>query len=181
MIIKFNLLPKKELVKPEEVEGRYIFFKIFSLVFIVIVVTITVEGFHLKYTLDRLKDEKREKEEKLAEYQKIAQKVKFLEKEMEEAKKHISTIITLKKNQGIALQRLEALIEDTHKNRVAFTELSVNSSQAEMNGISSNLENIANYLKSLESRKDIVKEVPLKKIEKKEAYLEFKAGVMFNI
>ncbi|MBO8144089.1 MAG: hypothetical protein H0Z16_05845 [Thermodesulfobacterium sp.] len=179
MIIKFNLLPKKEPVKLEEVKKKYVFLRTFLIVFIVVITTIVVEGFRLGYTLKSLKEEKIKKEKKLAEYKKIAQKVKFLEKETEEIKKRISTIINLKKSQGRGLQKLEVLLENIGRNKIVLTELSIEPSKAEMNGVSSDLKNIANYLKNLENRRDIIKEVSLRKTEKKEVYIEFKAGVLF--
>jgi len=177
MIIKFNLLPKKELIKLEEVKKKYVFLKTFLIIFIVVITTIVVEGFRLGYTLKSLKEEKIKKEKKLAEYKKIVQKVKFLEKETEKIKKRISTIINLKKSQGKGLQKLEVLLENIGRNKIVLTELSIEPSKAEINGVSSDLKNIANYLKNLENRKDIIKEVSLRKTEKKEAYIEFKAGV----
>jgi len=179
MIIKFNLLPKKEPGKLEEVKKKYVFLRTFLIVFILVITTIIVEGFHLEYTLRNLKEEKIEKEKKLAEYKKIAQKVESLEKETEEIKKRISTIINLKKNQGKGLQKLEILLENIGRNKIVFTELSITPNKAEMNGISSDLKNIANYLKNLENQKDIIKEISLRKTEKREAYIEFKAGVLF--
>jgi len=179
MIIKFNLLPKKESVKLEEVKKKYVFLRTFLIVFIVVITTIVVEGFRLGYTLKSLKEEKIKKEKKLAEYKKIAQKVKFLEKETEEIKKRISTIINLKKSQGRGLQKLEVLLENIGRNKIVLTELSIEPSKAEMNGVSSDLKNVANYLKNLENRRDIIKEVSLRKTEKKEVYIEFKAGVLF--
>ncbi|MCD6490352.1 MAG: hypothetical protein J7K20_06480, partial [Thermodesulfobacterium sp.] len=84
-----------------------------------------------------------------------------------------------KKNQGKGLQKLEILLENIGRNKIVFTELSITPNKAEMNGISSDLKNIANYLKNLENQKDIIKEISLRKTEKREAYIEFKAGVLF--
>jgi len=179
MIIKFNLLPKKEVLKPELEKEKYPFLKTLLIVFLVVMIGIIVEGFHLEYTLRNLRNEKIEKEKKLAEYKKIAERVQELEKGNEEIKKRIATIIELKKNQGRELQKLETLIANIGKNRIAFTELSLEPSKAEINGVSSDLKDIANYLKNLENIKEVIKEVSLNKTQKKEAYIEFKAGVSF--
>jgi len=179
MIIKFNLLPKKEVFKPELEKERYPFLKTLLIVFLVVIIAIIVEGFRLEYTLRNLRNEKIEKEKKLAEYKKIAEKVQALEKENEEIKKRIATIVDLKKNQGRGLQKLETLIANIGKNRIVITELSVEPSKAEINGVSSDLKDIASYLKNLENTKEVIKEVSLNKTEKKEAYIEFKAGVSF--
>ncbi|RLG09215.1 hypothetical protein DRN73_10255 [Candidatus Pacearchaeota archaeon] len=179
MIIKFNLLPKKEVVKPEEIKEKYIFLKTFLVIFIIVIVTIVVEGIYLGYNLKSLKSEKMKKETKLKEYKKIAQKVKILEKKSEEIKKRISTIIDLKKRQGKELQKIETLIRNIGRNRIVFTQVSIEPSQAEITGVSSDLKDIANYLKNLENQQGIIKEVSLSETVKKEAYIEFKAGVLF--
>lgn len=178
MIIKFNLLPKKEIVKPE-VKEKYIFLKTFLIIFIIVILTIMMMGIYLGYNLKSLKNEKMKKEIKLRKYKKIAQKVKILEKESEEIKKRISTIIDLKKRQGKELQKIETLIRNISINRIIFTQLSVKPSQAEITGVSSDLKDIANYLKNLENQRNIIKEVFLSETVKKEAYIEFKAGVLF--
>ncbi|PMP67745.1 MAG: hypothetical protein C0190_02705 [Thermodesulfobacterium geofontis] len=179
MIIKFNLLPKKELIRIEEEKKRFIFLKTFLIIFLIVIITILAEGFRLQYTLKNLENEKVEKEKKLVEYKKIAERLKELEKENEELKKRISTIIALKENQGKGLQRIETLIRNIGRNRIVFTELSVELSKADINGVSSDLRDIAGYLKSLENTKEIIKEVSLNKTEKKAGYIEFKAGVKF--
>lgn len=179
MIIKFNLLPKKEVLKPEAVKERYPFLKTFLIIFVLVIGTILVEGFRLEYTFKKLQNEKIEKEKKLAEYKKIAYKVKDLEKENEEIKKRITTIVDLKKNQGKGLQKIETLIANIGKNRIVLTELSIEPTKAEINGVSSDLKDIAGYLKNLEDTKEVIKEVSLSKTEKKEMYIEFKAGVNF--
>lgn len=179
MIIKFNLLPKKEPVRVEEEKERLVFLKTFLIIFLVVITTILAEGFRLQYALKNLENEKLEKEKKLTEYKKIAERLKELEKENEELKKRISTIIALKENQGKGLQRIETLIENIGRNRIVFTELSVELSKADISGVSSDLKDIAGYLKSLENTKEIIKEVSLNKTEKKAGYIEFKAGVLF--
>uniref|UniRef100_A0A7C4NUM9 Fimbrial assembly family protein n=1 Tax=Thermodesulfobacterium geofontis TaxID=1295609 RepID=A0A7C4NUM9_9BACT len=179
MIIKFNLLPKRELIKVEEEKERFVFLKTFLIIFIAVILTIFVEGFRLQHTLKTLKNEKVEKEKRLVEYKKVAEKLEELEKENEELKKRISTIVSLKENQGKGLQRIETLIGNLGKNRIVFAELSVGISNANMNGISSDLKDIAEYLKNLENVKELVKEVSLNKTEKKEGYIEFRAEVLF--
>ena len=179
MIIKFNLLPKKEIVKSEEVKEKYIFLKTFLIIFVIVILTIVMGVIYLGYNLKGLKNEKIKKETKLKEYKKIAQKVKILEKENEEIKKRISTIIDLKKRQGKELQKIEILIGNIGVNRIVFTQLSVKPSQAKITGVSSDLKDIANYLKNLENQRNIIKEVTLSEIVKKEAYIEFKARVLF--
>ncbi len=179
MIIKFNLLPKKEPISVEEEKERFVFLKTFLIIFLVVIITILAEGIRLQYSFKNLRNEKVEKEKKLVEYKKIAEKLKELERENEELKKRISTIIALKENQGKGLQRIDTLIGNIGKNKIVFTELSVEISKADMSGVSSDLKDIAGYLKNLESVKDIIKEVSLNKTEKKEGYIEFKAGVLF--
>jgi type IV pilus assembly protein PilN len=179
MIIKFNLLPKKEPVRIEEEKERFVFLKTFLIIFIAVIITIFAEGIHLQYAFKNLKNEKVEKEKKLVEYKKIAEKLKELEKENEELKKRISTLIALKENQGKGLQRIDTLIRNIGKNKIVFTELSVEISKADMSGVSPDLKDIAGYLKNLENIKEIVKEVSLNKTEKKGSYIEFKAGVLF--
>lgn len=179
MIIKFNLLPKRGLIKVEEEKERFVFLKTFLIIFIAVILTIFVEGFRLQHTLKTLKNEKVEKEKRLVEYKKVAEKLEELEKENEELKKRISTIVSLKENQGKGLQRIETLIGNLGKNRIVFAELSVGISNANMNGISSDLKDIAEYLKNLENVKELVKEVSLNKTEKKEGYIEFRAEVLF--
>uniref|UniRef100_A0A7V5XFC5 Fimbrial assembly family protein n=1 Tax=Thermodesulfobacterium geofontis TaxID=1295609 RepID=A0A7V5XFC5_9BACT len=179
MIIKFNLLPKKEPIRVEEEKERFVFLKTFLIIFLVVIITILAEGIRLQYSFKNLRNEKVEKEKKLVEYKKIAEKLKELERENEELKKRISTIIALKENQGKGLQRIDTLIGNIGKNKIVFTELSVEISKADMSGVSSDLKDIAGYLKNLESVKDIIKEVSLNKTEKKEGYIEFKAGVLF--
>ncbi len=179
MIIKFNLLPKKEPIRVEEEKERFVFLKTFLIIFLAVIITIFAEGVHLQYAFKNLKNEKVEKEKKLVEYKKIEEKLKELEKENEELKKRISTIIALKENQGKGLQRIDTLIGNIGKNRIVFTELSVEISNASISGVSSDLKDIAGYLKNLENIKEIVKEVSLNKTEKKGGYIEFKAGVLF--
>ncbi len=179
MIIKFNLIPKKGIVKPEVEKEKYPFLKTFLTVFLVIIIAIIGEGFNLNYTLKILKNEKIAKEKKLAEYKKIAEKVKVLEKENKEIKKRIITIINLKRKQGSGLKKIETLISNIDKNRIVLTKLWVRPSKAEINGVSSDLKDIAEYLKNLENTKEIIKNVSLSKTKKKGAYIEFKAGVLF--
>ncbi len=179
MIIKFNLLPKKEVIKIEEKKEEYIFLKTLFIIFIVIVVTIIGEGIRLQYNLNNLQKEKEKKQKQLVEYRTIAEKVKIMEKEIEEIKKHILTIIDLKKKQGEMLQKIEAIIVNIEKNKIVFTQLTLDPSKAELIGISSDLKDIGHYLKNLENQKEFIKEVNLNETNKKEAYIEFKAGVVF--
>jgi heme/copper-type cytochrome/quinol oxidase subunit 2 len=71
MIIKFNLLPKKEPVRIEEEKERFVFLKTFLIIFIAVIITIFAEGVNLQYTFKNLKNEKVEKEKRLVEYKKL--------------------------------------------------------------------------------------------------------------
>ncbi len=179
MIIKFNLLPKKEVVKIEEKKEEYRFLRILFIIFIVVIFTIIGEGIRLQYSLNNLQKEREKKQKQLVEYKTIAEQVKAMEREIEEIKKRILTIVDLKKRQGDMLQKIETIITNIEKNKIVFTQLALDSSRAEITGISSDLKDIAEYLKNLENQKEFIKEVALNETNKKEAYIEFKAGVIF--
>ncbi len=182
MIIKFNLLPK-ERVEIEAPEKTPVFLKIYSailLFFIISVVSLTV---NLQNKINYLEKEKKNKEMTLNNYKNIAKKVKNMEKENEEVKKRIETIITLKEAQGKNLRYLAEIISNTNQNQLIFSTLKLDNSKAFIKGLGLDMDFLAIYMQRLEQKKEVIKAVNLKNAQQKVLadlkLVEFELEVLF--
>lgn len=183
MIIKFNLLKVQKKEEVVVVETKLTFIKTYiGLLFLTLAVIIG-GFFYYQMKIKNLEAQKLENEQKLKEYQVLAQKTKQLEEENEEIKKRITTIINLKKLQGQKLKVIESLIASIGNNKILFNNLSLDSSKANFRALSVDLEYIANYLNTLENNKELFKYVELKKtVQQKRgvlSYVEFETEVGF--
>ncbi len=183
MIIKFNLLKihYKEEILVEE--SKLTLIKLYLGLLFLTLIVIVGGFFYYQMKIKDLENQKLEKEQKLKEYQVLAQRVKQLEEENEEIKKRITTIVNLKKLQGQKLKVIESLISSIGNNKILFSNLNLNSSKASFKALSSDLEYIANYLNNLENNKELFKYVELKKtVQQKRgpfSYVEFETEVGF--
>ncbi|QER42267.1 hypothetical protein F1847_05750 [Thermodesulfobacterium sp. TA1] len=180
MIIKFNLLPKpKEVVKEEVHKEPFKFYKLL-IASVFFVLSLLISGFiSIEKQKKELVKEKTTKEAKLQEYKSISQKVVQLEKENEEAKKRIETILSLKKEQEKVLKKVNVVFSNFGKNQVYFSLLKVNSNQTKIEGVSIDMKEVGEYFKTLEEKKDIVKQVNITQVKKQDKLVEFQAEVLF--
>lgn len=180
MIIKFNLLPKpKETVKEEIRKEPFRFYKLI-ITLVIFVVSVMASGIISieKQKKDLIK-EKTTKETKLKEYKTVAQKVEQLEKENEEVKTRIETILSLKKDREKVLKRLDVVLSNLGKTQVYFSLLKIGSNQTKIEGISTDMKEVGEYLKTLEEKKDIVRQVNITQVKKQDKLVEFQAEVIF--
>ncbi len=178
MIIKFNLIPRKEEV-PEEKKEKYIFFKILLFIIGLSFVFIIGEIIVMNHELNYLQRQKAEKERIFRKYQYIKKEIQTLEAENKLIEMRIDTLIGLKRMQGQQLKRIATLISSVKNNKVYFKELALNINIATINGISFDLKDIADYLKNLENQKPIVKVVSIEEIKREKGYISFKSRIVF--
>lgn len=182
MIIKFNLLPKK--VVKIEIKGRPLqFVKIYFSILFFFTITFLVIIYNNFSTIKNLEKEKNEKQVLLNKYKNIAKKVKDLEKESEEIKKRIETVLNLKKNQGKNLQYLAELIREIQPEKLIITNLKIQNDNGYLKGLSLDMDFLAFYMQSLENKKELFKNVNLKTAYQKEVadlkLVEFELEVKF--
>ena len=182
MIIKFNLLPK-ESVEVETKERTLSFFKIYFSILSFIILSLILL-IHNNYSIyKKLEKEKNEKQILLNKYKNIAKKVKNLEKENEEIKKRIETVVNLKKDQGKNLKYLAELIKEIQPDKLILTNLKIQNDNCYLKGLSLDIDFLAYYMQSLEGKKDLIKNVNLKTAYQKEVsdlkLVEFELEVKF--
>lgn len=179
MIIKFNLLPKRVEVKPEVPKEPFKFYKLI-LGCVIFVISLVLTGvFAIEREYKSLLREKAEKEKKLKDLKDIVKKVEEMQKEMEDIKRRIETIVSLKRSHGEVLRRMHVILEGIGKNQVFFNSLNLSFNQASIEGLSTDMENIGEYFKTLESRREIVRQVNIKEVKKSGRLVEFQAEVVF--
>lgn len=161
MIIKFNLLPIKKTEEIKE-EKRYIFLKLYVFLLGVLLLGMGIYFFKSSSQISSLEKVKKEKEETLAKYRFIAQKVKKMETEREELKKRIETIVTLKAKQGRNLKNLYTLLAKVNTSKLIFTNLKLEQTKANIKGLGLDMDFLALYLDELEKNTEIIKGVNLK-------------------
>ncbi len=179
MIIKFNLLPKKKEIGEEELKKEFPFLKVFITLIVLSFSFIIIETIKMGYEIKHLRKEKIEKEKKIRQYHLIERQIKNLKIKNEKIKRHIETIIGLKRMQGEQLKRIETIIASIKNNKVYFNKLVLNITRAKIEGISFSLKDIANYLKNLEKQKPIIKEVNIEEIKRQNKYISFKTYINF--
>ncbi|BAU22838.1 hypothetical protein THC_0443 [Caldimicrobium thiodismutans] len=182
MIIKFNLIPKEKL----EIEIREkppVFFKIYSAIFLFFIITMASLIYNIQTKIHSLDKEKKNKELILNNYKNIAKKVKSMEKENEEVKKRIETIIALKDTQGKNLRYLAEIMANTIQNQLIFSSLKLENAKASIKGLGLEMDFLAMYMQNLEQKKDIIKSVNLKNAQQKIVsdlkLVEFELEVLF--
>jgi type IV pilus assembly protein PilN len=182
MIIKFNLLPK-EKIEFEAPEKTPVFLKVYSailLFFIISVISLTV---NVQKKINSLETDKKNKETTLNNYKNIAKKVKTMEKENEEVKRRIETLVTLKESQGKNLRYLAEIISNTNQNQLMFSTLKLDDSKALIKGLGLDMDFLALYMQRLEQKKEIIRSVNLKNAQQKVLadlkLVEFELEVLF--
>lgn len=179
MIIKFNLLPKKVEAKPEVPKEPFRFYKLIIATFILMLSLVITGVITLEREYRGLLKEKEVKEKRLKEVKEIAKRVEDMEKESNEIKKRIETVVALKKTHGEILRRLDTILASIGKNQIYFSSLRLAFNQTNIEGLSTDMESIGEYFKSLENKKDLVKQVNIKEVKKKDRLVEFQAEVIF--
>ncbi|MFN4220592.1 MAG: PilN domain-containing protein [bacterium] len=161
MIVKFNLLPIRKTEEIKE-EKRYIFLKLYVFLLSFLLLGMGIYFFKSSSQISSLEKIKKEKEETLAKYRVIAQKVKKMEIEREELKKRIETIVTLKAKQGRSLKNLYTLLAKVNTGKLIFTHLKIEHTKANIKGMGLDMDFLALYLDELEKSTEIIKGVNLK-------------------
>lgn len=179
MIIKFNLLPRRIEVKPEVPKEPFRFYKLILGVMIFVVSLVITGVFALEKEYKSLLKEKADKEKKLKDLRDIVKRVEEMQKEMEEIKKRIETIVALKRAHGEILKRMHVILDGIGKNQIFFNSLNLSFNQTYIEGLSTDMENIGEYLKTLENRREIVRQVNIKEVKKSGRLVEFQAEVIF--
>lgn len=182
MIIKFNLLPQKTTevtIKEKPLTFITVYFSILSF----ILISFALIAYNNYSTLRKLESEKNEKQMTLTKYKNIAEKVKKLEKESEEIKQRIETLVNLKKEQGKSLNYLAELIKEIAPDKLIITSLTLKDNNAHIKGMGLDMDFLAYYMQSLENKKNIIKNVNLKIASQKELQdlklVEFELEVKF--
>ncbi len=169
MIIKFNLLPKEqreEILEKEAFFKKHLFLKIYLFLIFLVVFLLGILTY-VNYTqFNSLKKLKADKENQLQKYKNIAKKIKTLEKEEQEVRKRIETIIDLKKLQGQGLERLFLILKEM-SNKIILTNLKLEVSKAQVKGLSLDVDFLAEYMRRLESQKEQIQAVNLKGVQQK--------------
>lgn len=183
MIIKFNLIPRKEKPDKEIPTERPIFLTILVSTVILLASVAILLTWKTEKEVNRLNKNKKEKEELLVKYKNIANKVKEIEKRNEETEKRIKIIVSLKEKQSQTLRKIATIIHYTEPNRVFFNNFYMNDTNAKIKGISIDIDLLANYMNNLDLKKDIIKSINLKSAESKKigvtSLFEFELEVSF--
>jgi len=173
MIIKFNLIRQEEK-EIEKIEiKKFPFLKFYFSLIVFLFISLTMIFYEKSKTIKKLDSEKNEKQMILSKYKNIANKINKLEKENEEIKKRIETIVNLKKNQERELKKLAELLYESDSDKILLTNLKIDSNKGNIKGLSLDMDYLAYYMQSLEKKKDLIKEVILKTATQKESN-EFK-------
>ncbi|MFN3568331.1 MAG: PilN domain-containing protein [Caldimicrobium sp.] len=163
MIIKFNLIPKEKIEEIEALKERpYLFLKSYFVLLLIMLLGVCSFVILKQREVSLLEKTKKEKEEALTKYKYTAQKVKEMEKDIEELKKRIETLVALKSKQGKNLKNLNILLSMANPSKVIFTNLKLESSKANIKGLGLDMDFLAHYMGELEKNKEIVKNVNLK-------------------
>ena len=186
MIIRFNLVPKydkeKEKKKKKKIEINYI--KLFFVCILGVLFTIISSFIFLEYKLNRLEKLKRLKIAERNTYKKIIPKIKQLEEQHKEITQKILTILSLKKKQGQILYTYYIIVSSIGDNDITFKNLTINSQKALLKGVSLDLEDVANFLQTLEFHKEILETIELENIYKKKVggieIVEFNTKIFFK-
>lgn len=181
MIIKFNLTPRKRI---EEVkEKKFPFLSIYLSLLLTLIIALSVFIIKTQFDISNLRKEKKEKEETLTRYKSIAKKVKEMEREKEELKKRIETIINLKSKQGKNLKNLFALLSNINSGKLILTNLKLDNNRSNLKGLGLDMDFLALYMEELEKTKEIIKGVNLKSAQQKNLnnikFIEFEIEVQF--
>ncbi|HCP10179.1 MAG TPA: hypothetical protein DIT22_05690, partial [Thermodesulfobacterium commune] len=86
---------------------------------------------------------------------------------------------SLKKDREKVLKRLDVVLSNLGKNQVYFSLLKIGSKQTKIEGISTDMKEVGEYLKTLEEKKDIVRQVNIAQVKKQDKLVEFQAEVIF--
>lgn len=183
MIIKFNLIRKEER-ELEKIEiKKFSFLKFYFSLILFLIISLTIIFYEKNKTIKKLEAKKNEKQMILTKYRNIANKIKKLEKENEEIKKRIETIVNLKKSQERELKKLAELLYESNSDKILLTNLKINSNKGNIKGLSLDLDYLAYYMQNLEKKKDLIKEIILKTATQKESYeikmIEFEMEVNY--
>ena len=182
MIIRFNLVPKYEREKKRKIEIDYV--KLFFICILIVVFAIITSFVVLEYKLNRLERLKRLKIAERNTYKKIIPKIKQLKEQHKEITQKILTILSLKKKQGRVLYVYYIIASSIEKNDITFKNLTINSQKALLKGISLDLEDVANFLQTLESHKEILKTIELENVYKRKVggigIVEFNTQIFFK-
>ncbi len=118
-------------------------------------------------TIDKYNFLKKEKTDKLNNYKKIALKVKKMEEENKEIYKRIKAIVELKERQGMLLKVLYPIFSEIKENKIFFRNLRADQGKVLVDGYAVSYEDLAQYLKELELKKEIFKNIDLKSAHEK--------------
>lgn len=183
MIIKFNLLPREEIITPEVTEQPPVFLKFYTFLLLFLVITLVIFSYNTQTKISSLESDKKKKEEILKKYKTIAQKVKEMERENEEVKKRIEVIIALKEAQGKHLRNMAHLFQAVEANRLLFNNFKLDSNKAFIKGLGLDMDFLAIYMQNLENNKELFKAVNLKTAQQKSIgdlkLVEFELEVTF--
>jgi len=184
MIIRFNLVPKYDKEKKKKIKIEISYIKLFFICLLGVIFTIISSFIFLEYKLNHLEKLKRLKIAERNRYKKIIPKVKQLEEQHKEITQKILTIISLKKKQGRILYAYYIIVSSIGDNDITFKNLTINSQKALLKGVSLDLEDVANFLQTLEFNKKILKTIELENIYKRKVggieIVEFNSQIIFK-
>ncbi|WP_068669118.1 PilN domain-containing protein [Thermosulfurimonas dismutans] len=164
MIIKLNFIPREE-------RKRFVFrvswLNLYISVLLILLVTILFSFIWINRELALLEREKSFLQQERNRYRKVIRKIGQLKKENQEIKNRIEAIINLKKKKGHNIKVLDDVLLAVPLGKIYLTRLELSNSMVTIVGFAVDYENVAIFLKKLESTGDLFKEVNLQYTKQK--------------
>ncbi len=180
MIVKLNFVPKEE---KERFVIRVSWTKVYLLCLALAVILVLASFGWLHRELYILRSERDYLQKEKKRYEVIIKRVEELKKQDEEIRNRIETIISLKEKRGFSLKILDNVVLAVPMGKMYLTNFEMGRSSVRIKGFSIDYENVAAFLRNLERRSGLFKEVALEYTQQKEVkgynLVEFRVSVRY--
>ncbi len=146
-MIRINLLPFRAARKKENVRRQI---SIFLLSFALIIIAVVYWNIWLGNKISKLKARNQDTITQIAKYDKINKEIDQIKKTLSNLEQKIKVIETLEGGRRDAVKIMESMTELIIKERMWFTNLSVQGDNITIRGIALDERTIADFMKSLE-------------------------------
>jgi len=146
-MIRINLLPFRAARKKENVRRQV---SVFLLSFSLIIIAVVYYNIWLGKKIDKLKARNQDTVTQIAKYDKINKEIAKIKKTLRNLEQKTKVIETLEGGRKDAVKLLEAMTEMIVKERMWFTNLSVQGENITIRGIALDERTIADFMKNLE-------------------------------
>jgi type IV pilus assembly protein PilN len=146
-MIRINLLPFRAARKKENVRRQV---SAFLLSFALIIIAVVYYNIWLGNKIDKLKARNQDTVTQIAKYEKINKEIAKIKKTLSNLEQKIKVIETLEGDRKDAVKLMEAMTEMIVKERMWFTNLTVQGNNITIRGIALDERTIADFMKNLE-------------------------------